>query len=191
MLSNSNMPKSRITPEVNEKKTELEEMRRLYEDELMTLREIGRVFGMTRQGVHNRFVAAGIPRRHHYSKSFIEFTEQRRERTNQLLIAHGDDILRMYLGEKLALEKIAKRLGIPEKRIRDHLVECEVEIRGPGALPKIPEIGKLKVGESVDLPKPTRKYNPHLTYYRMANAHNISVSLRSIDERTFRVTRIK
>lgn len=166
-------------------------MRRLYEVDAMSLKEIGKLFGITRQAVHQRFVAAGIPRRHHYSKRFIEFTERRRERAFQLLTAHRDDILRMYVDEKLACAKIGKMLDISEPRIREHLVECGVEIRSSGAVHKFPELGKLKVGESVLLPKPTRKGSLYFSFYRMAKSFKIQISLKSIDERTFRATRIK
>ncbi len=174
-----------------EKIAELDEMRRLYEEERLSLRAIGRLFGMTRQGVYNRFVAAGIPRRQQNTEGLIEFAEKRRERANELLIAHREDILRMYVDERLSLASIAKRFGISGKRIRDHLVECGVEIRPSGNLPKYPELGRLKAGESILLPRAARKRRPHFTFYRMAKSFKMRISLESIDERTFRVTRIE
>jgi predicted DNA-binding protein YlxM (UPF0122 family) len=185
------MPISQIAPITSEKKIELEEMRRLYEDELMSLREIGRVFGVTRQAVQSRFVTAGIPRRSHYSIRFIEFTEQRRERAIQLLTANSDDIVRMYADEELTLAKIGKSLDISETRIRDHLVECGVEIRSAGTFRKFPQLGELKVGESILLPKPKSKRSLYFSFYRMARLFKIRISLKSIDERNFRATRIK
>ena len=185
------MPETQLSPEVGKKKAELDEMRRLYEDEMMSLREIGRVFGVTRQAVHSRFVTAGIPRRSHYSKRFIEFTEQRRERINQLLTTQSDEIVKMYEDEKLTLAKIGKRLDISATRIRDHLVECGVEIRSSRNRMKFPELGKLKVGRSILLPKPARKKSLYFGFYRIAKSFKIQISLESIDERTFRATRIK
>lgn len=97
----------------------------------------------------------------------------------------------MYVDERLSLVKIAKRLDISRNRIRDHLVGCGVEIRSPGTLHKFPELGKLKAGESMLLPRPTFKSSPHFTFYRMAKSFKIRISLESIDERNFRVTRIE
>ena len=184
------MPVSKLAPITAEKKAVLDEMRRLYEDEMMTLKQVGKVYGITRQAVHNRFVAAGIPRRGNYGQRLFEYTEQHRERMTRLLIVHGDEILRLYVDDRLSPDKIGKRLGISVPRIRKFLVESGVEIRGSGPLTKFPELGKLKVGESILLPKPTRKNSPHLTYYRMAKTLKIRVSLESVNGWTFRVTRI-
>ncbi len=43
-----------------EQSERLKEMRRLYEVENLTLREIGDCFGVSRQTIHNRLVKAGV-----------------------------------------------------------------------------------------------------------------------------------
>ena len=118
------MPVSKLVSVPAQKKAELDEMRRNYEVRGMTLKEIGKLLGVTRQAVHSRFVAAGIPRRSHYSKKFIEYTEQRRERANRLLMKHRDDILRMYVDERLALVKIAKGSAFRENEFANTLLRA-------------------------------------------------------------------
>jgi hypothetical protein len=82
-------------------------------------------------------------------------------------------------------------MGISHGAIRKFLIACGIEIRSTDSFRTFPELGKLKVGESLLLPRPERKGSQHLTYYKMAKTYNIRVSVRTFDERTFRVTRIK
>ena len=66
----------------------------------------------------------------------------------------------------------------------------EITRRRAGATAKYPEVRKLKVGESVDLPKGEWK-KPNTQFYGMAQVAGIRVSTRSIDADTMRVTRIR
>lgn len=166
-------------------------MRRLYVDEGLTLREIGVRFGITRQAVHLRFIKAGISRRSHYSKKFRNVNEKRNERIARSLDERRNELVRLYVDDKVPLSVIAKRIGISHGAIRKYLIACGIEIRSTDSFRTFPELGKLKVGESVLLPRPARKGSPHLTYYKMARTYKIRVSVRAADERTFRVTRVE
>jgi hypothetical protein len=73
------MREIQTTPISANREVELDEMRRLYLDEGMTLKEIGVRFGITRQAVQMRFVKAGISRRSHYSPNFRNANLQRNE----------------------------------------------------------------------------------------------------------------
>lgn len=181
----------RSNSEIEDRQAELDEMRRLYDDEGMTLREIGYRFGVTRQAVHLRFVAAGIPRRSHYSQKFIDVNRDRLRRITRILDDRREEILRMYNDEKVPLSKIAKQIGVSNGAVRRYLISCGVEIRSNRSFRSFPLLGKLKIGESILLPRPTRRCSPHLTYYKMARTYEIRVSVRAVDERTFRVTRIQ
>ena len=185
------MRESESTPRTVDREAEIDEMRRLYLDEGLTLKEIGVRFGITRQAVQLRFVKAGISRRSHYSQNFRNANEQRSDRIHRLLDDRRKEIVKMYDDEKVPLSQIADRMGISHGAIRKFLIACGIEIRSTDSFRTFPELGKLKVGESLLLPRPVRKGSPHLTYYKMAKTYNIRVSVRTFDERTFRVTRIK
>jgi hypothetical protein len=185
------MLESQINPTSVDREAELDEMRRLYLDEGLTLKEIGVRFGITRQAVQLRFVKAGISRRSHYSQNFRNANEQRSDRIHRFLNDRRNEIVKMYDGEKVPLSVIVNRIGISHEVIRKYLIACGVEIRSTDSFRAYPELGKLKVGESLLLPRPARKSSPHLTYYRMAKTLKIRVSVRAADERTFRVTRVE
>lgn len=185
------MPDSRTPPKSFGREVELDEMRRLYTEEGLTLKEIGVRFGITRQAVHLRFVKAGITRRTHYSQKFINANQQRIASVAQFLDDHRDDLLRMYNDEMFPLSEIARQIGVSHGAIRRYLIACGVEIRSTDSFRTFPVLGELKVGESVLLPRPARKCSPHLTYYKMAKTYKIRVSVRTADERTFLVKRVK
>jgi hypothetical protein len=96
----------------------------------------------------------------------------------------------MYDVGMVPLRKIAKQLGISHPVVRIYLIAYGIEIRSTDSSRKYPELGKLNVGEYLLLPKQTRSYSPHLTHYWMAKTYKIRVSVRTVDERTFRVKRV-
>lgn len=185
------MSEAQTTQRSSDREAKLAEMRRLYVDEGLTLKEIGVRFGITRQAVHLRFVKAGISRRSHNSQKFIDLNRQRNERITRFLDDHRSEIVKEYDDEMVPVSVIANRFGISHGVIRKYLIACGVKIRSTDSFRTYPELGKLKIGESLLLPRPGRKCSPHLTYYRMAKIYKIQVSVRAVDELTFRVKRVK
>jgi len=76
-------------------------------DEGATLREVGRAFGLTEDGVSKRFRRAGVPRRR----------GGRREITPQSVEA----VRRLYVDEKLTLAEVSEELGISVGAVRQRL----------------------------------------------------------------------
>jgi hypothetical protein len=90
------------------------------------------------------------------------------------------------------VRELAQKYGSSQK----HIVELLKANRGVPNLyakphrVKHPEIRELLVGEHVDLPRPPSAGNPHNILYMMARRVGIRVSVRALDERIVRVTRV-
>lgn len=148
----------------------------LYRKQKLSSTEIGDRVGLTRQAVWARLKNAGVPIRPNAKKPPI----------------YGKDLLeRLYVFEGLTVAQVAERLNTTSSVIIREMDVFGIERRKPDAwMVKFPELRKLKVGESIDLPKLTTRLRPHTQFYQMATTIGIRVSTRSIDEKTFRVTRI-
>src|SRR5688572_11621897 len=147
----------------------------LYVKHKMPTTEIGRRVGLTRQAVHARLKTAGVVTR---SK------EQKPPVCEKSLLE------RLYTYDQLTVIEVAEKLNTTDSVIRRAMKIYGIERRRPGTV-KFPQLRKLKIGESVDLPKLLTRPRPHTQFYQMAAKIGIRVSTRSINEKTFRITRIK
>lgn len=154
------------------------ELRRLYFHEQLTLAEIGRRYGITRQAVHDRFKRAGVDL-------------PARQPPRKAVVIEAETLQELYEKQGLSAREISERLGHPVSTVYSSLRHHSITIRGPGQRPKYPVLRNLAVGESVILPRRagTRKF--HLSFYEMAKPLGIRVSVTTVDEVTARITRIE
>ena len=154
----------------------LQELIRLYNVRKMTLETIGEQFGISRQAVHNRLKRAGV---------------QLRPRSKRVSKIDGPLLYELYVGQKLSLAEIGKRVGLKSVTIRSLLVKHGLTT-GPGweCQIKYPQIRKFAIGEYLELPRPMTRYKFYGNYYSMAKVAGIRVSIRSIGNETVRVTRV-
>ncbi|MDI1242823.1 MAG: hypothetical protein PSX80_12985 [bacterium] len=152
---------------------------RMYVDEGLTLREIGEKIAFSRQTVCNVLQDVGVTADQKGSRPLAEKMVQRK-----------DDMLRMYVDENKSVRQIAKVLNASGATVARSLRSQGVKIRRGGGRVVFPELGKLKVGESLELPR----VNPntrqaYVRYYGMAKIIGIKVSVSVISEDKVRVTR--
>lgn len=173
--------KARTNPKA---KISKEEMVELYRREDLPMKEIERIAGVTGGRIRQVAKEAGVPavrRDHKYRPPLKRF---------------GKKLLKdLYLWQGLSIIKIAEKL-----KTADRTVKRELERHGllhsrrhefhPNV--QCPEIRRLKVGESVQLPR-TWAVNGTETsrsrYYGMARFARIRVSVRTLDEKSVLVTR--
>ena len=148
----------------------------LYHGEGMSLRQIAKRFGVSHQAVHERFNKAGIPLR----PPGGEF---------EPIPVDEETLRRLYEAEKLSIREVAERLSITQAKVRRRLKKYDIERRPKGTHPRKYKLGGLPFGESVTFPRPARLQYHHY-FHRMAKLAGIRVTVRTIDEKTVRVTRI-
>jgi predicted DNA-binding protein YlxM (UPF0122 family) len=155
-------------------KRTLSQILELYENQRWTLQQIAEHLGVTRQAIHDRLKRAGIETRP-YSPRPLQIAK--------------DELEILYVQKRLSIAEIARRLNSTPGQITYAMRRYKIQGRRPNEwLVKHPELGKLAVGESVDLPK-TDRQKPHVNFYTMAKRYGFRVSAKSIDERTMRITR--
>ena len=147
------------------------EMAELYNGG-MTLEQVGKRFGMTRQGVRHRFMIADIIRRH--PKNIDK-----------------DRLEALYSKERLPIFKIAADFSVSENKIRKALKSYEIPRRKPLKLGgyKVDILRSLKIGE-----KRLIKWHNNKEYARLytpAKLLGMKVSIRSRGNGKFEVTRLK
>lgn len=153
----------------------LKEMRRLYEDEKRTLREIADHFGVTWQAIHERLVRAGVPMR---QKSTVKRLLER-----ETLVQH-------YIDEGLTIGETAKRLKTDVLRVSEELERHGIEKRSRGFFKrKYPELYQLTVGEKAIIKRPLVT-NPYRNLYEKAQKIGIRISIKSVNDETFQITRL-
>lgn len=152
------------------------ELARLYQQEELSLTEIAKRFGVSRQAVHYRLRQAGVEMRPP-GQPAAKITRQ--------------DLYRLYVEEKKPVYVIVKELRTHTVRVYELLDEFNIKRRTKRVRPvKYPQLRELKIGEYVDLPRPPGK-QPHGSFYSMAEIAGIRVSCKAVDEATMRVTRVK
>lgn len=157
------------------KKPDTREMAKLYLEDGLSYRQIGEIYGIIRQAVHQRFVRAGIERR---------------------LLKHQkidkQSLERLYLVERISLHKIAERLQVGLKVIKAALKFHKIPKRSPVKFGGIYAdfLRSLKIGKSKKIKLDIK--NPHSRLHRSAGAIGINISMRSLGrENKFEVTRIE
>lgn len=152
------------------------ELARLYETDELSLTEIAKRFGVSRQAVHYRLKQAGVEMRPP-GQPAAKITRQ--------------DLYRVYVEGKKPVYLIAKELRTYTVRVYELLHEFNIGRRSKRVYPfKYPQLRELKIGEYVDLPRPPGK-QPHGSFYSLAKITGIRVSCKAVDEGSMRVTRVK
>jgi predicted DNA-binding protein YlxM (UPF0122 family) len=147
----------------------------LYVNHELSSSEIGRRFGLTRQAVCARLKTAGVAARPGGSRPPVfekEFLEK------------------VYVHDRLTVAEVADKLNTTNAIILRAMKIHGIKRRSPGTV-KYLQLRELEIGVSVDLPKLLTRPRPHTQFYQMATKIGIRVSVRSIDKKTFRVTRIE
>jgi len=117
----------------------------------------------------------------------------------------GDLITTLYVDERLPLRAVASQVGLFHETVRTRLMLTGVRLRPRGgeSKPKLsatgedrrrrrkyPELATLAVGESVRLPRSSRRLKWQTSFYMMAARIGIRVSVRRIDDGSALVIRI-
>lgn len=155
-----------------------EEIVRLYTIEKLSLRQIAKIAGISYQAVH------GV-----LDRAYVEF----RPRGAQLTGKPFDKktLKKLYLRDKLSVVKIAALFNVCSETIRKELERHKIGILAPSTRNvKYPQLRELKIGESIELPRPPGPY-PWLPFHKMASQAKIRVSTKTIDQHTTRITRIE
>ena len=81
--------------------------------------------------------------------------------------------------------------GLSYNGIRGYLLKYKIPTHPPGTFYiKCPQIREMKIGESLEFPKPAKRQF-YGDFYSMAKTGGIRVSVQSIDDKTVKVTRVK
>jgi hypothetical protein len=151
----------------------------MYCDEKRSLQYIGEHLGVSRETVRSLLKAHSIDRRPRgvYREEVARYKEE---------------IVRLYVEEELKILQIASRIGLSVPRISKVLRAEGVKVlRGGQNSILFPELGKLKVGESLELPRVGGSVrNKYSRYYIMARRLNIRVRIRTISDEKVLVTRV-
>jgi predicted DNA-binding protein YlxM (UPF0122 family) len=151
------------------------ELAHMYEQDGLSLGEIAKSFGVSRQAVHYRLKQTGVQMRPPGERVKID----------------RQTLVQLYAKERLAIREIANVVQLSDSRVYQLLRVYGIPLRKFSSYPiKYPVLKTLKIGEYVDLPRPGWN-KPQTSFHSMAKGIGIRVSCRTIDERTMRVTRIE
>ena len=150
---------------------------KLYEIQGLTLLDIAKQCEITHQAVHQRLIKAGIKLR------------QRNER-NSPPIVDFDRLYQLYVTDSLSFREIALLLKKTQIQVIRDLENHGISKRSRGASRRYPKLDHLKIGESVVLKIPDVK-NPYTALYDVASSSGIRVSVKRLDAKYFRVTRVE
>lgn len=155
----------------------IDEIKRLYFSEGISLRAIGERFGVSRQAVHQVLGKEEGPLR------------GRRPQTSHIDTAA---IKRMYVEHDFTAAEISERTGLSPWQVKIALKRENVPSRRHGPRYRtLTGYDHLQIGGSIMEPRPTRKGKWHGKFYERAKAAGIRVSVQTIDENTVRVTRVE
>lgn len=152
----------------------LNEMRRLYEVEKLTLHEVAGVFGLTRQAVYERLAKVGV--------GFRPRCPTKREIEREILV-------QLYINENLTVCETAKRLKTSPQKVSDEIKRHKITKRPRGySRMKYTELNLLNIGEKVIIERPPIK-KPLLGLYEKAGRIGIRISIKSLDSETMQIKR--
>lgn len=91
---------------------DIEEAKRLYNEEELSMEDIGQLYGISKQGVHYHFKKHNVPRR------------PRKWQPDD------DQLRRMHLDQKMDATEMADALGVGANVVRRRLKELDIYING-------------------------------------------------------------
>lgn len=163
-----------------ERAAQFAEMQRLYFEEKLSLAAIGKIYGITRQAVRDRFVSKGI-----------DLIKSRPHQINK--IVDREALIQLYITEKRTIREILRQLDISERILIRELKRHGIEIRSFADLRTRyppPLLNKLDIGEKMIVPfEQGRKDYGYI--YKKAEQIGIKISVSRVDAEKLQVTRIK
>lgn len=162
------------------RKADPDEVVRLWVDEGLNVVEIAEKVGVTHQRVSSilreRNVNGG-PKRYRNNPKTVD----------------AELLRKLYVDQGMSASLIAQSLGVGYYTVTGWLDKYGIPVRKPGEANIIfPQLRELKIGESMDVPRiQTTNKKTWTRYYHMAKSAGIRVSLKTIDERTLRLKRVK
>lgn len=142
------------------------EMKRLYTREELSLRQIAKRFNISFQAVHLRLLRAGF--------TFRPTGTSGKPIDRRLLKV-------LHIEKGLPVSKIAKQLKVATKRVRSEMKRCGIDRKTiPSANRKYPQLDRLEVGESVQLPMLTGTATPYAVIYSAAQVRGIRLSVKTV-----------
>lgn len=158
--------------------SEIEEIRKLYEDEKLSLQAIASRFGLTKQGIHYRLKSSGVQFRKR-GGSTVDPSDVER-------------LTQMYVDEKKTGKEIGLEIGVSATTVFKRLARYGIDRRRPADWKrKHPELAGLEVGESLIVPRPKRRTKYQHYYYFMGKSLGIRISVKTLDDSHVRLTRVK
>ena len=152
----------------------LDELVRLYVEENKGAPEIAELFGTSSGTILNRLREAGAEIRGRGERGPIDAAEA--ERLHRAGVPVTELAKRFGRGQPW-ISRLLKSRGITNLQAKPHRV-------------KHPELRGLAVGEHLDVPGSQAERDLYAVFQRMAKKAGIRVSVRTLDARTIRVTRV-
>jgi len=159
----------------NKLEDKLDEIERLYVRKKLTMLEIAERFEVSEAAIWYRLKKMGVCRRN----QGIQPKKVKRE-----------SIVNLHIFKGMAIKNVASRLRVSSATIQDRVTKFGISVRSSESVKKkYPELYNLQIEDSVLIPKPAHK-RPHRAIYLEAQKINIRISVKSMNEDTFRVTRL-
>lgn len=149
------------------------QMVKLYQDG-MTLEEVGKKFGLSRQGVRHRFIQAGIPRRSKINYKNIDIKR----------------LEKLYFEERLTIPKIAAEFPVQTIVIRKALKFHQIPRREPLKLGGyiVDFLRSLEINEKGIIE--WQRNEEYANLHHPAKQINLKISIRKLTGRKFEITRL-
>lgn len=147
-----------------------------FSAETITLRQVGRRFGVSHQTVHERMKRAGV---------------ELKTRGNQTIRLERTDLERLYTDKKLTIEQTALELDVSEQIVSSELNRHRIEKRRRGVITrKYNFLDKLEVGAAEIITRPDI-VSVYPALHGAAIRRGIKISIRTISAAELKVTRIE
>ena len=154
---------------------DLQELKDLYLIDKLTLKQIGEKFGVSKQAIYHRLWHGGVTIR---------------RRGLPRIQINRDALVSLYVERKMSVAEVATELGCSGESVFRLLVKYGIARLGHDRRFKYPELKELKIGESLEYPRPDIGRKIYSDFYVRAKKAGIKVSIKTIDDKTVKVTRI-
>lgn len=148
-------------------------MKKLFEEDNLTMEEIGKRYGIIKQTVQVRLAKIGVGRR-----------------PNKYTLIDKSLLEELYSDKYLSIEKIAEKMDASTKTIYQALLFYEIPKRPPikSGGKYIDLIRKLAVGEKTEITFDVK--HPHQALHGTARSIGIKIAMRSRGDGKFMIIRI-
>jgi len=164
-------------------KSQFEKIYRLYFDEKLTVPAIAENLGITRQAVYYNLRSRNCqlrPRKGNFNTYNLQPAIPK------------DELEDLYLGQKLTLAEVSRRIGRSRDVVRKTMIEHGIPIKRPtgGVLRNFdePDISSLGIGDQI-IVKTVNGIPPNTYLAKRAKKLGIRIVIRSIGDKSFAVIR--